>query len=81
MHVVCDGRILPLMIKVMNICRDHRENWTQLTSLGGLRILAALASSVNQEAQQLAVHEIAESSVDVEVGRNVLDLKIRNTEI
>lgn len=51
---------------VMNICRDHPENWSQLIALGGVRVLAAMASSINQEAQQAAIHEIAELSVNVE---------------
>jgi hypothetical protein len=35
--------------------------------MGGLPALAALATSPSYEAQQLAIHEIAELSVEVEV--------------
>eukprot|EP01127_Copromyxa_protea_P019356 TRINITY_DN624_c0_g1_i1.p1 TRINITY_DN624_c0_g1~~TRINITY_DN624_c0_g1_i1.p1 ORF type:complete len:1644 (+),score=307.65 TRINITY_DN624_c0_g1_i1:466-4932(+) len=51
---------------VVNISRENPEAWSKLTRLGGLPVLSALASSPNHESQQLAVHEVAELSVDVE---------------
>eukprot|EP01126_Amoeba_proteus_P065091 TRINITY_DN9197_c0_g1_i3.p1 TRINITY_DN9197_c0_g1~~TRINITY_DN9197_c0_g1_i3.p1 ORF type:complete len:1337 (-),score=276.11 TRINITY_DN9197_c0_g1_i3:1163-5128(-) len=51
---------------ITNVCRGVPDNWREFVNVGGLNFLVILASSLNMEAQRLAVHEIAELSVDTQ---------------